>query len=89
VSRSLVKEMWRERPWYEDVRVCEGNADEGSSVVLDAAVIWMLSGCLQRGGTGGVAVWRSDLDRMMRGGRRNGLRCVVCKFAIQVGWWRR
>lgn len=69
VSRSLVKERWRERPWNEDVRVCGGNADtdEGSSVVLDAVVSCMLSGRLRRGGgSGGVAVWRSDLDRAGR-----------------------
>lgn len=69
VSRSLVKERWRERPWNEDVRVCEGNADadEGSSVVFDAVISCMLSGRLRRGGgSGGVAVWRSDLDRVGR-----------------------
>lgn len=56
VSRSLVRERWRERPWNEDVRVCEGNADvdEGNSVVFDAAVSWILSGRLRRGGSGGV-----------------------------------
>lgn len=57
VSRSLVRERCRERPWNEDVRVCEGNADvdEGNSVVFGAVVSWMLSGRLRRGGSRGVA----------------------------------
>lgn len=87
VSRSLVKEMWRERPWNEDVRVCEGNADvdEGSSVVLDAAVIWMLSGRLRRGGTGGVAVWRSDLDRVGRV-EEDVMDSAVSFVSLRSGW---
>lgn len=86
VSRSLVREIWRERPWNEDVRVCEVNADEGSSVALDPAVSWVLSGRLRRGGgSGAVAVWCSDLERVGRA-EEDVMDSAVSIVGLRSGW---
>jgi hypothetical protein len=88
VSRSLVKEIWREGSWNEDVRVCGGGADVvgGSSVVLDVTVSWILSGRLRRGGGGGrVAVWCSDLERVGRA-EEDVMNSGVSFVGLRSGW---